>query len=196
MVYGYARVSTKGQDRYGNGLDAQEIALRENGAQEVRCESYTGTKRHRPELDRLMGELQEGDTLIVTKLDRIARSARDGIEIIDDLLGRGVSINVLNMGKFDNTPTGRLIRTIFLAFAEFERDMIVQRTTEGKEVARLKPGYKEGRPCVQTPDLSKFLEKTKRGVMSVDEACKAMGISRATWYNRLKTASAVQQGLI
>lgn len=189
MVYGYARVSTKGQDRYGNGLDAQEKALRENGAECLYCESFTGTKKHRPELDKLMTVLKDGDTLIVTKLDRIARSARDGIDIIDDLLGRGVSIHVLNMGKFDNTPTGRLIRTIFLAFAEFERDMIVQRTTEGKEVARLRPGYREGRPPVQTPDLAKFLEKTKRGVMSVEDACKAMGISRATFYNRAKTVA-------
>lgn len=192
MVYGYARVSTKGQDRYGNGLDAQEAALRENGARSIYFESYTGTKRHRPELDKLMATLQDGDTLIVTKLDRIARSARDGIEIIDELLGRGVSIHVLNMGKFDNTPTGRLIRTIFLAFAEFERDMIVQRTGEGKEIARMKPGYREGRPPVQTPDLQKFLGETKRGAMTVEDACKAMGISRATWYKRVK---GVEDGL-
>ena len=186
MVYGYARVSTKGQDRYGNGLDAQEIALRDAGAESIYCESFTGTKKHRPELDKLISVLSEGDTLVVTKLDRIARSAKDGIEIIDDLLNRGVSINVLNMGKFDNTPTGRLIRTIFLAFAEFERDMIVQRTGEGKEVARSRPGYREGRPPVAIPDFAKFLEKTKRGQMSVDDACKQLNICRATWYKRVK----------
>ena len=189
MVYGYARVSTRGQDRYGNGLDVQEAMLKENGAEVIYCESFTGTKKHRPELDKLMGQLKDGDTLIVCKLDRIARSARDGLDIIDDLLGRGVTINVLNMGRFDNTPTGRLIRTIFLAFAEFERDMIVQRTTEGKEVARQREGYREGRPRTATPEFRKFLEKQKEGLMSVDECCAAMGISRATWYNRLKTVA-------
>ena len=88
MVYGYARVSTRGQDRYGNGLDVQEAMLKENGAEVIYCESFTGTKKHRPELDKLMGQLKDGDTLIVCKLDRIARSARDGLDIIDDLLGR------------------------------------------------------------------------------------------------------------
>lgn len=189
MVYGYARVSTKGQDRYGNGLDVQERALRENGAERLYCESFTGTRKHRPELDKLMVALKDGDTLVVTKLDRIARSARDGIEIIDDLLNRGVTINVLNMGKFDNTPTGRLIRTIFLAFAEFERDMIVQRTSEGKEVARSREGYREGRPEAALPEFQKFLEKQKSGQMSVDECCEALGICRATWYNRVRKAA-------
>ena len=74
MIYGYARVSTKGQDRYGNGLEVQEKQLRDNGAETIYYESFTGTKKNRPELDKLMSVLKDGDTVVVTKLDRIART--------------------------------------------------------------------------------------------------------------------------
>ena len=84
--------------------------------------------------------------LVVTKFDRIARSASQGIQIIDDFLTRGISVDILNMGKLNNTPNGKLIRTVMLAFAEFEKDMIVERTQAGRAIARKKPGFKEGRP--------------------------------------------------
>lgn len=80
MIYGYARVSTKGQAKDGNSLEAQENALRSAGATEIYADAFTGTKTHRPELDKLMAVMQEGDTMVVTKLDRIARSATQGIE--------------------------------------------------------------------------------------------------------------------
>ena len=83
---------------------------------------------------------------MVTKLDRIARSVTHGIELINELNERGIKVHVLNMGLVDNTPTGQLIRNVMLAFAEFERSMIMQRTREGREIARTKPGYREGRP--------------------------------------------------
>ena len=185
MTYGYARVSSKGQDKYGNGLEVQEKQLQDNGAELIYYESFTGTKRNRPELDKLMGVLKDGDTLVVTKLDRIARSTRDGLDIIEELLAKGVSINILNMGKFDNSPTGKLMRTIFLAFAEFERDMIVQRTAEGKEICKNDPYWREGRKQIETPDFEKFLKKQKDGEITVAECCKELGISRRTWYNRV-----------
>jgi DNA invertase Pin-like site-specific DNA recombinase len=186
MIYGYARVSTKGQAKDGNSLDAQEKILRENGATTIYFESFTGTKKHRPELDKLMGVLKEGDTLVVTKLDRIARSTIHGINIIEELLNKGVIINILNMGKFDNSPAGKLTRTIFLAFAEFERDMIVERTSEGKAMCRENdPDWREGRKSVETPDFEKFLKKQKDGEITVTECCKALNISRGTWYNRV-----------
>lgn len=187
MIYGYSRVSSKGQDKYGNGLEVQEKQLRENGAEVIYYESFTGTKKSRPELNKLMSVLKEGDTVIVTKLDRIARSTRDGLDIIEELLSKGVSINILNMGKFDNSPTGKLMRTVFFAFAEFERDMIVQRTAEGKDLCReTKPDWKEGRRVIEIPDFQKFLEKQKDGLLTVDECCTELGISRRTWYNRCK----------
>ena len=146
MIYGYARVSTRGQARDGNSLEVQEKQLRDAGAEIVYSDAFTGTKTERPELTALMERIQSGDTLIVCKLDRLARSAVQGIELIEDLLGRNVTVNVLNMGTLDNTPTGRLIRQVMLAFAQFERDMIVTRTQEGKAVAKQRDDFREGRP--------------------------------------------------
>lgn len=190
MVYGYARVSTKGQDRYGNSLEAQEKVLREAGAEVIFCESFTGTKKSRPELDKLMRMVSDGDIVVMTKLDRMARSTKDGLEIIDEFLEKGVEINILNMGKFDKSPSGKLMRTIFLAFAEFERDLIISRTSEGKAICREhQPDWREGRKEKETPDFEKFREKQKEGQMTVDECCKALGISRSTWYDRVRKAS-------
>lgn len=146
MKRAYCRVSTLHQARDGNSLEHQEKALKEAGADVIYKEAFTGTKSHRPELDKLLSEIQNGDTLIVTKLDRIARSTMQGIELIESLIEKGVIIHVLNIGIMDSTPTGKLIRNIFLAFAEFERDMIVERTREGKVIAKLNPDFQEGRP--------------------------------------------------
>ena len=146
MIYGYARVSTKGQAKDGNSLEAQERLLTEAGATKIFSDSFTGTKLDRPEFDILLKEITAGDTLIVTKLDRIARSMSQGSELIMQLIDKGIKVNILNIGILDNTPTSKLIRNIFFAFAEFERDMIVERTQEGKMVAKTKAGFTEGRP--------------------------------------------------
>ena len=146
MVYGYCRVSTQGQAKDGNSLEAQEKLLKENGTEEIYSDTFTGTKAHRPELDKLLDKLQPGDKLVITKLDRIARSASQGIELIQALLDKGIIVHVLNMGLLDNTPAGKLIRNIMLAFAEFEHDMIIERTQEGKAIAKKQPDFQEGRP--------------------------------------------------
>ena len=146
MLYGYARVSTKGQEVNGNSLESQVTALRANGCQEIIEESYTGTKTDRPRFAELINKLRNGDTLVVTKLDRFARSTIQGCTVVEELINKGVRVNILNMGILDNTPTSTLIRTIFFAFAQFERDMIVERTQEGKAIARTKAGFREGRP--------------------------------------------------
>ena len=122
MIYGYARVSTKGQAREGNSLEYQEEVLRQNGAEKIYKDAFTGKKNVRPELDKLLKELKENDTLMVTKLDRIARSFMQGSEMINELLNRGVRVNILNIGVMDNTPSSKLIRNVFFAFAEFEAD--------------------------------------------------------------------------
>lgn len=144
ITYGYIRVSSKGQARDGNSLEAQEEAVRAAGATVVVKDVYTGTTVNRPALDELIKDIHSGDTLIVTKLDRVARSVQQGIELIDSLAEKGVTIKILNMGTLDNSPTGKLIRNVMLCFAEFERDMIMQRTREGKEIARQNPDYHEG----------------------------------------------------
>lgn len=141
MKYGYARVSTVEQN-----LQAQIEQLEKEGCDEIFQDKFTGTSRERPEFLKLLGKLQEGDVLVVTKLDRFARSTIDGIEIIKELFDRGVNAHILNMGLVENTPTGRLIFSILLSFAEFERDMIVERTQEGKAIARQRSDFREGRP--------------------------------------------------
>lgn len=146
MIYGYARVSTKGQAKDGNSLEAQEKALSESGANEIYVDAFTGTKTDRPEFDKLMNKIQKGDTLIVTKLDRFARSMSQGSELVSDLIERGIKVYILNIGVMDNTPSSKLIRNVFFAFAEFERDMIVERTMEGKAIAKQNPDFREGRP--------------------------------------------------
>ena len=146
MIYGYARVSTKGQAKDGNSLEVQEKALRESGANEIYVDAFTGTKTDRPEFDKLIDKIQKGDTLIVTKLDRFARSMTQGSELVSDLIEKGIKVYILNIGVMDNTPSSKLIRNVFFAFAEFERDMIVERTMEGKAIAKQNPDFREGRP--------------------------------------------------
>ena len=172
MIYGYARVSTKGQDRYGNSLEDQEEKLRAAGCQEIFHDSFTGTKMNRPQMTVLMGKLTSGDRLVVTKLDRFARTAGDGINAIEGLLKKGVSVHILNMGLIDNTPTGRLMVTMLLAFAQFEREMIIERTMSGKAVARANdPGWREGRKVkeIDGKRFNELLEMNRDGVKTVDE---------------------------
>ncbi len=179
MIYGYARVSTKTQAKDGNSLEGQEKAIREAGATEVYKDTFTGTVASRPEFDKLMGKLSKGDTLVVTKLDRIARSATEGSKLVREMLERGVSVYVLNMGKMDNTPTGKLIFQVMFAFAEFERDMIVERTQEGRAMARQHEGFHEGRPKKYSKEqIEHALELLKDH--SYTQVTKLTGISKAT----------------
>ena len=188
MIYGYARVSTKGQAKDGNSLEAQEKILRENGAAVIYHDAFTGTKVDRPELNKLVKMLKDGDTLIVSKLDRLGRSLSKTSELITELLERGVTINILNLGVLSNNSVNTLMRNVLLAFAQFERDMIVERTTEGKAICReTKPDWREGRERKELPDFQKFLKKQKDGLMTVDECCKELNISRRTWYNRVSS---------
>jgi DNA invertase Pin-like site-specific DNA recombinase len=141
MKYGYARVSTIAQD-----LEAQLQALEAEGCDKIYKEKFTGTTKKRPEFESLLEVLSEGDTLVITKLDRFARSAIDAMTTIKELFDRGVKVHVLNMGIVEDTPTGRLIFNVMSSFAEFERDMIVSRTQEGKAIANQREDFREGRP--------------------------------------------------
>lgn len=179
MIYGYARVSTHAQAKDGNSLQAQSEMLKQNGAEEIYADAYTGTLKSRPEFDKLMEKMRAGDTLVITKFDRIARNLKQGLEISDQLNNRGIKVDVLNMGMIDDSAMGRLIRNIMLAIAEWERDMIIQRTLEGKQIAKRKPGYHEGRPrkCneTQTNHILELLEAN-----SFTQVAKMTGISRRT----------------
>lgn len=152
MIYGYARVSTKSQARDGNSLEAQYEALRAAGAEVIYTDSYTGTQMNRPEFMKLLSKLEKGDTLVVSKMDRFARSITQASDLITTLIDAGVTIHVLNMGVLDNSPVNVLMRNMLLAFAQFERELIVTRTREGKEIARQNPGYHEGRPRIYSDE--------------------------------------------
>ncbi|MEE3314992.1 MAG: recombinase family protein [Treponema sp.] len=178
-VYGYARVSTYGQARGGNSLEAQEAALKAAGAQEIYIDMCTGTKLERPEFDRLRADLRAGDTLIVTKLDRFARTVGQASELITDLIDSGVTVNVLNLGILSNDSMSVLLRNILLSFAQFERDMIVERTQEGKAIARQKEGFRDGRPKKYgTAQMDHAMELLKEN--SYNRVVEMTGISRAT----------------
>ena len=179
MIYGYARVSTKTQAKEGNSIESQRKALIDAGADVVFEEAFTGTTTARPEFDKLMNTLEPGDSLVVTKLDRIARSAVQGSEMIKGLMDKGISVNVLNMGKMDNSSTGKLIYQIMFAFAEFERDMIVERTQEGRAIARKNPNFHEGRPKKYTKAQIKHALDLLES-HSYTQVVELTGISKAT----------------
>ncbi len=188
MRYGYARVSSVGQQRNGNSLDAQIDLLKQRGAEVIVSECFTGRKVDRPKFTELLEKLQPGDELIVCKLDRFARSSKHGADLIQELVNRGVRVNILNMGIADNTSTGKLLLNIMFAFAEYEADMIAERTSEGKAEKRAAdPNYKEGRKTIEVPEFEKYFAKSKKGELTVVECCKALGISRSKWY-KLATA--------
>lgn len=180
MTYGYSRVSTAKQAAHGGSLKEQEEALRRAGAKEIISEQYTGTSMERPALSALLGRMERGDKLIVTRLDRLARTAADGARTIEELHRRGVAVEILNMGTVDDTPMGRLLVHVLLAFAEFERDMIVERTQSGRERAREREGYRDGRP---TKFHQRYIEHALGMIeagQSYSEVARMTGISRTS----------------
>lgn len=188
MVYGYARVSSKGQERNGYSLEAQEEQLKAAGAEIVYSDSFTGTKLDRPQLNELLLILQAGDTLIVCKLDRFARSVSKATDLITELIDRGITINVLNLGILDNSSMSVFMRNILLAFAQLERDMIVERTQEGKAVARQKAGFRDGRPRkFSQKKIETALELLK--TMSYRQVEELTGISKSTLIRAKKKLS-------
>lgn len=192
MIYGYARVSSKGQDLYGNSLEGQQKELTDAGCVEIYHDSYTGTKMDRPQFSALMGKLKPGDTLVVTKLDRFARNASDGAKMLDELVKSGVSVRILNMGTAENNSLGRLMVHMLFAFAEFERDMIVERTQMGKSVAKANnPDWRVGRKKIEIDkELFKELrKKQKKRELTVPECCKQLGIGETTWYNLIRQSA-------
>lgn len=176
MKYGYARVSTVTQD-----LESQLQTLKAEGCEVIYSEKFTGTTTDRPELSKLLTVLSEGDTLTVTKLDRLARNTKEGIEIIEALFKRGIRVHVLNVGLLEDTTMGRFFLQTLLAVAEMERNLILERTQEGKIVARQNPNYKEGRP--KSHSDKKLVEamrmKEKMGY-SFRQLSDATGISMST----------------
>lgn len=174
MIYGYARVSTVSQE-----LEVQLQALENEGATIIYKEKFTGTKTDRPQLNELMGQLQESDKLVVTKLDRLARNTKEGIEIIEQLFEKGVKVHVLNVGLLENTTMGRFFLQTLLAVAEMERNLIVERTQEGKAIAKQQEGFREGRPNKYTKQQLNHA-MSLRNTHSFKQIAEITGISIST----------------
>ena len=180
MIYGYARVSTKKQ-LSGNSIEEQYSTLKEQGCQEIIVEQYTGKTTDRPELGALMHKMTKGDTLVVTKLDRLARNVVEGVTLVRELLRSGIKVHVLNVGLLDDTPMGNFFITTLLAVAELERSMIMERTQAGKEVAKTKPGFKDGRPRIAKNRIDAALSLVDAG-NSYNKVAELTNIGVATLY--------------
>lgn len=184
MVVGYCRVSSKKQLE-GYGLEAQieEIKSKYENAI-IYQEQYTGTKTDRPVFNEVLNELKKGDTLVVTKLDRLARNTVEGIQIVENLFKRGVAVHVLNVGLLENTSMGKFFLTTLLAVAEMERNTILERMNSGKEVAKAKAEaegkkFKEGRPKAHSQEnIDRALKLLE--TMSYREVVELTKISKST----------------
>lgn len=191
-VYGYCRVSTLKQSTEGNGLDVQEKEILEKYENaNIRKEQFTGTTVERPIFKSVINELESGDMLVVTKLDRLARNTVEGIEIVQQLFKKGVSVHVLNVGLLENTSMGKFFLTTLLAVAEMERNTILERTQAGKEIARTKEGYKEGRPQKYTSEqLDHAIELLKTNSYSQVE--RMTKISKSTLTREVRKRKAAE----
>lgn len=179
MIIGYARVSSKTQMIKGNSIKDQQEILYKNGCCEIVVEQYTGKIVERPKLSKLIKRLSKGDTLMVTKLDRLARNVQEGIKLIKYLFQRNIRVHVLNIGLLENTAMGNFFLVTLLAVAELERNMIVERTQAGKEIARTKNSFREGRPPIPELKISYALELLNNK-HSYKEVVEITGISKST----------------
>ena len=188
MIYGYCRVSSKSQ-LDNNSLDQQEqeILSKYNDAFIYR-EQFTGTTTDRPKFNEVVEKIKKGDMLVVTKLDRLARNTIEGIQVVEKLFEKGVSVHVLNggLGLLEDTTLGRFFLTTLLAVAEMERSMIVERTQAGKAIAKLNPNYKEGRPKIyKRKQIDHALDLVESG-KSYKEVSQMCGMSESTLYRRMR----------
>jgi DNA invertase Pin-like site-specific DNA recombinase len=180
MDFGYARVSTEDQL-----LDAQRAALDQAGCRRIFEEKVSGARRDRPELERMLGHLREGDTVIVWRLDRLARSTRDLLEIAETLNRLGAGLRSLSEPWADTTsPAGRMVLTVFAGIAEFERELIRERTSSGRAAAKAR-GVRFGKPrglsAEQMELAMRLLSEGRRSV----EVARTLGVHRSTLYRSI-----------
>ncbi|MFJ3783553.1 recombinase family protein [Streptomyces sp. SID5770] len=186
MRIGYGRVSTTDQN-----LDAQRAALEAAGCEEIYLDKISGKLTNRPELDKVMTRLRAGDTLVITKLDRLGRSLKHLLEVSAELEARTVDLVVLDQGLDTSTPVGRFMFQILGAVAEFERSLNVERTMDGLASARAK-GKVGGRKNALTPAQvrhARFMRDERdedgRPRHTVQEIADELGVGRATIYRAL-----------
>ena len=177
MVIGYARCSTADQN-----LDWQLDALKKEGCERIYQEKVTGTKKERPELNRMLEALRDGDTVIVCELTRLSRSTKDLFELVERISTAGANIKSLKEAWLDTTtPHGKLLFTITAGISQFERDLTYQRTMDGLAAARAR-GRLGGRPKSDPKMIEQALAMYDAGNIPVKDILTTTGISRATLY--------------
>ncbi len=180
MIYGYARVSTSDQN-----LDRQQDALQKYGIDKLYCEKLSGTKKSRPELDRLLKDLQEGDTIVIESLSRLGRSVKNLSELMEIFNEKNVRLVSLKETIDTTSSTGRLLFTILSSLAQFERDVLVERTNEGLAAARAR-GRIGGRPPSDEKALQKAIALYQTKQYTLTEIKEITGISKSTLYRSIK----------
>ncbi len=174
-------------------LDAQRDALVRAGATKIFVEKITGTKASRPELDLMRQMLRQGDTVLVTRIDRLGRSAKDLLNIVSDFEVRGVNLKVIEQNIDTSTNEGKLFFTMVAAFAEFEHSMMVSRTKDGLAAARAR-GRVGGRKAKLTDaQISKLMQHFEEKKISIQDLAKMYGVSRPTVYRLVKAALGQKQ---
>ena len=188
-MIGYARVSTDDQD-----LTNQRAELHAAGCTRIFAEKITGTQRNRPELARLLDHLRPGDVVTVTRLDRLARSTRDLLDIAERIQEAGAGLRSLAEPWADTTtPAGRMVLTVFAGIAEFERSLIIDRTRSGREAAKAR-GVKFGpRPTLTPAQIVHARELIDQEGRTVKEAAALLGVHRSTLYRALDSSEEVSQ---
>ena len=178
---GYARVST-----YEQSLDSQIDRLKQAQCQRIYCDKISGSKADRPELDRLRESLRSGDTLVVWRLDRLGRSLRDLIGWVEWLNERGVTLHSLNEQIDTSHHTGKLVFHLFAALAEFERDLIRERTLAGLAAARARGRLGGRKAKLNASDIRGLKAMHKDHSISIGEICERFSISKTTLYRCLR----------
>jgi DNA invertase Pin-like site-specific DNA recombinase len=182
MLLGYARVSTNDQN-----LDRQIDQLKEYGCERIYQEKITGTKKERPEFEKLIDNIRPRDTIIITELTRLSRSTKDLFSIVDIIEKKGANIKSLKESWIDTTtPQGKLLFTIFAGISQFERDLISQRTKEGLNAARAR-GRKGGRPFKETKTIELALKMYDSKDYTISEITTATGLSKSCIYSYVKS---------
>jgi len=180
MLIGYARVSTEDQD-----LALQRAALKSTGCERVYEEKVSGAKRSRAELNRLLDQLRTDDVVVVSRLDRLARSTRDLLEIAEQLKEAGAGLRSLHEPWVDTTsPTGRMVLTVFAGIAEFERELIKERTGSGRVAAKAR-GVRFGRPTKLSGEQVKLAQRLIGEGRPFPEVAKILKVHRSTLYRAL-----------
>lgn len=180
MIYGYARVSTADQN-----LDRQLDALRKHGIDKLFCEKMSGTKKNRPELDKMLSELSEGDTVVIESLSRLGRSVKNLSELMEYFNTKNIRLVSMKETIDTTSPTGRLLYTILASLAAFERDILVERTSEGLKAARAR-GRVGGRPKTDAKAMQKALALYQTKEYSVTDITDLTGVSKSALYRALK----------